>query len=182
MRYASIRSMDISNGAGLGIALFVQGCHFHCVNCFNQETWDFNGGKKWTDEVENKFINLLQSNPYIDRVSILGGEPLCDENVETINHLVKLIKIKYPSKMIWCYTGYTWEQIFNVVTLDDFSVTYKKELRQDTIKSINILVDGLYIDNLKDLNLHFRGSTNQRIIDVQKSFDSNSIVLWENES
>ena len=181
MRYASIRSMDISNGAGLGIALFVQGCHFHCINCFNQETWDFNGGKEWTQEIEDEFINLISSNPYIDRVSILGGEPLCNENVITIFNLIKTIKLNFPKKKIWCYTGYTWEQIFNDIQLDDFNYTLYNAFRQDAVKMIDVLVDGQYMDELRDLTLSFRGSSNQRVIDVQKSIESNSIVLWENE-
>ena len=181
MRYASIRSMDISNGSGLGIALFVQGCHFHCVNCFNQETWSFNGGKEWTKEIEDDFINLLVANQYIDRVSILGGEPLCNENVSTIFRLIKTIRLRFPKKKIWCYTGYTWEQIFNDIQLDDFNYTLYNAFRQDAVKMIDVLVDGQYMDELRDLTLAFRGSSNQRVIDVQKSLEANSIVLWENE-
>ena len=177
MRYASIRSMDISNGAGLGIALFVQGCHFHCINCFNQETWDFNGGKEWTQEIEDEFINLISSNPYIDRVSILGGEPLCNENVATIFTLIKTIKLRFPKKKIWCYTGYTWEQIFNECQLDNIYYMF----RQDAVKMIDVLVDGRYVNELRDLTLAFRGSSNQRVIDVQKSLKTNSIVLWTQE-
>lgn len=177
MRYASIRSMDISNGVGLGIALFVQGCHFHCVNCFNQETWDFNGGKEWTKEIESDFINLLVANQYIDRVSILGGEPLCDENVFTIYNLIKTIRLNFPNKKIWCYTGYTWEQLFNECQLDHLGCIY----RQRVVKMVDVLIDGRYIDKLRDLTLAFRGSDNQRIIDVQKSLETNSIVLWEND-
>lgn len=179
MRYASIRIMDISNGVGLGIALFVQGCHFHCVNCFNQETWDFNGGKEWTKEIENAFVNLLVANQHIDRVSILGGEPLCNENIIAICNLIKTIKLYFPKKKIWCYTGYTWEQIFNTCQLDDLHYTLYDAFRQDAARMVDVLVDGQYIDELRDLTLAFRGSTNQRVIDVQKSLEANSIVLWE---
>lgn len=175
MRYASIRKMDISNGIGLGITLFVQGCHFHCINCFNQETWDFNGGKEWTEEIEKHFLNLLVDNPYIDRVSILGGEPLCDENVNTIYNLIKTIKTQFQNKKIWCYTGYTWEQIFKKTQLNNSYCM----LRKDTVKITDILVDGQYIDELKDLTLLFCGSKNQRVINVKKSLRANSIVLWE---
>lgn len=177
MRYASIRSMDISNGSGLGIALFVQGCHFHCVNCFNQETWSFNGGKEWTKEIEDDFINLLVANQYIDRVSILGGEPLCNENIITIFNLIKTIKLNFPKKKVWCYTGYTWEQIFNECQLDNIYYMF----RQDAVKMIDVLVDGRYVDELRDLTLAFRGSSNQKVIDVQKSLETNSIVLWTQE-
>lgn len=107
MRYAQIRKMDISNGEGIGISLFVQGCHFHCKNCFNQETWDFKGGKEWTPAVEEGFIKLA-GKPYIKRISILGGEPLADENVKAVYDLiVHLREIYGDSKEIWLYTGYT---------------------------------------------------------------------------
>ena len=100
MRYASIRSMDISNGEGVGISLFVQGCHFHCKNCFNKDTWDFNGGKEWTQDTEDKLIELA-NKPYIKRLSILGGEPLADENLDGVLHLVDRFRLLLPSKTIW---------------------------------------------------------------------------------
>ena len=103
MRYAQIRGMDISNGEGIGIALFVQGCHFHCEGCFQPETWSFNGGEKWTENVEQDFIQLA-NKPYITRISILGGEPLCDENVREVYQLIHKLKMTYPNKDIWLYT------------------------------------------------------------------------------
>lgn len=105
MRYASIRKMDVSNGAGIGVSLFVQGCPFHCKGCFNQETWDFNGGKEWTKEVEEQFLGLVGQR-FVRRVSILGGEPLCDENVGAVRDLITKIKSLYPSVDIWLFTGY----------------------------------------------------------------------------
>ena len=155
MNFASIRNFDVSNGIGIGIALYVQGCHFHCKNCFNQVTWDFNGGKEWTPDIENKFIELA-NNKYVDRVSILGGEPLTPENYDTVLSLCKKL-----SKKIWVYTGYTYE------TLCD----------KEILRYIDVLVDGKYVDELRDLNLAFRGSSNQRIIDVKASLDSNKVVL-----
>ena len=109
MRYASIRKLDISNGEGVGVALFVQGCRFnpHCYNCFNPDTWDFNGGKEWTPEIKDKFLELID-RPYIKRVSILGGEPLADENLDDIFDLISEIKRRFSdTKTIWLYTGYT---------------------------------------------------------------------------
>lgn len=106
IRYAQIRSLDLSNGEGIGVALFVQGCNFHCKNCFNPETWDFNGGKEWTQEVKNKFLELA-NRPYIKRISILGGEPLADENIDDVLDLVNKIRHSLPKKTIWLYTGYT---------------------------------------------------------------------------
>ena len=110
MRYSKIREMDVSNGEGLGVSLFVQGCHFHCRGCFNPETWDFSGGKEWTNEIKNKFLELA-GRSYINRISILGGEPLCDENVTDVLLLIKELKTKYPNKNIWLYTGYNFDEI-----------------------------------------------------------------------
>ena len=111
MRYAQVRSMDISNGEGIGVSLFVQGCPFnpHCYNCFNPDTWDFNGGKEWTQETEDKLIELA-NRPYIKRLSILGGEPLADENLDGVLHLVNRFRLLCPNKSIWIYSGFRWEE------------------------------------------------------------------------
>ena len=149
MRYALMRKMDISNGAFVGVSLFVQGCHFHCKNCFNEETWDFKGGYEWTQESKDKFLELM-NKPYIKRVSILGGEPLADENIKDVVDLMKTIKEKYPDKDIWVYSGYT----MNVI---------KKRKLDDVLKYADVIVDGRYIDELRDIRLKWRGSSNQRI-------------------
>ena len=112
MRYAQIRNMDISNGEGIGVALFVQGCHFHCKDCFNQETWDFNGGKEWTNETEDEFVELIK-RPYIKRVSILGGEPLADENLDGVLHLVQRIKNEFYNTTIYSDTECENHNILN---------------------------------------------------------------------
>lgn len=156
MRYASIRTMDISDGEGVGMALFVQGCHFHCKNCFNQETWDFSKGKKWTKETEKHFMDLVK-RPFIERVSFLGGEPLADENVETVLRLLEKVK-KIKGKKVWLYSGYTKE------------VIEKDENRKRVLDFADVLVDGQYVDALRDLNLDFRGSSNQRILRKGKDF------------
>lgn len=163
MRYSQIRNMDIVNGEGIGIALFTNGCRFYCKNCFNKELWDVKGGYKWDDTVENKFIKLASPN-YITRISILGGEPFIDENLIDLEKLVKRIKSVYSSKKIWVYSGYTYEELLTRA--------------KDILKYVDILVDGRYIDELKDFKLKFRGSSNQRIIDVQESLKTNQIVLW----
>lgn len=170
MRYASIRSMDISNGEGVGVSLFVQGCHFHCKNCFNQDTWDFSGGKEWNREIENEFMKLV-NRPYIKRVSLLGGEPLADENVLDIMRLINRIKTECPDKKIWCYTGYTWEQMFPIVN-PYLNLTQTEMTRQNAVKNCDILVDGRFVEEEKDLSLEFRGSKNQRIIDVKERITS----------
>ena len=150
MRYAKIYDCDVANGEGIGICLFVQGCPFHCYNCFNQETWDFSGGFEWTDDIKKKFLNLAD-HPYIGRISILGGEPLCDKNAPEVLELIKDIREKYgKSKKIWVYTG---------SKIEDIDPRY--------LADIDVLVDGRYIDEERDLSLAFRGSANQRIIRLE---------------
>lgn len=176
MRYASIRSLDISNGEGVGVSLFVQGCPFHCKNCFNSETWDFNGGKEWTEETKNKFIELI-NRPYIKRVSFLGGECLAEQNLDEILKLVQEIRISFPDKTIWLYTGYTWENLINVnYPLD--SEWENRILRKSIIKLCDVLVDGEYIDEQRNITLKWRGSSNQRVIDVKQSLAQNKVVLY----
>ena len=173
IRYASIRNLDISNGEGVGVALFVQGCPFnpHCKNCFNPNTWDFNGGKEWTKQKEKEFLELV-NRPYIKRISLLGGEPLADENLDSILKLVNKITVLFPQKTVWIYTGYTWEEIINP-TIEDKSSVARKEI----LKYCDVLVDGRYIEEQRDITLKWRGSKNQRVIDVQKSLQTNSVVL-----
>lgn len=169
MRYASIRDMDIVNGVGIACSLFVQGCSHHCKNCFNQETWDFNGGKEWTKEIEDEFIEICK-RPYIDCVSILGGEPL-DQDSDMLE-LLRRIK-KEVGKPIYLWTGYTWETIFS-------NEDYVLEML--ILSLCDYVIDGEYIDDLKDYRLKLRGSSNQRIIDVKKSLASNEINLYIDNS
>lgn len=117
MRYASMRNLDISNGEGVGVSLFVQGCPFHCKNCFNSETWDFNGGKEWTEEIIEKFIKLID-RPYIKRVSFLGGECLAEQNLDEVLSLVKEINRRFPDKIIWLYTGYILNNVDHSQKMD----------------------------------------------------------------
>ena len=172
MRYASIRKMDISNGEGVGVALFVQGCHFHCKNCFNSSTWDFSGGKEWTEETREYFLSLIDKE-YIDRVTILGGEPLTDENVTEVYTIVSEIRKLFPDKKIWVYTGYKFDDIV-MESIHDFSLTGESNkyatARSMVALSVDVLVDGLFKDELKDYRLHWRGSSNQRVIDVKKTY------------
>ena len=179
MRYNQIRECDIANGEGIGVALFVQGCHFHCYNCFNPETWDFNGGKEWTLETEDKLIELA-SRPYIKRLSILGGEPLADENLDGVLHLINRFRILFPNKNIWIYSGYTLNQIMNPVITDDFNPKRDELIhkRQDIIKQCTIMVDGRYIDSQRNSSKKWAGSDNQRVIDIQQSIQKGEIVLW----
>ena len=205
MRYAQVRSMDISNGEGIGVSLFVQGCPFnpHCYNCFNTETWDFNGGKEWTQEVKEKFLELIDK-PYIKRVSILGGEPLADENLDDVLDLVTEInkrynfqkvdsanpckmgvsedknsdeiRLSFPNKSIWIYSGYRWSEIFNDgVYLTKDCAGWK---RREIIKQCNVLIDGRYIDSQRNPSKKWAGSDNQRVIDIRKSLEQNKVILY----
>lgn len=150
MRYAQIRNIDISNGNNIGIALFVQGCPFRCYNCFNPETWDFKGGKEWNAETEHQFIELAK-RPYIKRISILGGEPLADTNLKDVLNLVNKIRLLLPEKTIWLYTGYELPAIL------------KHPIRKKIASQCDIIVDGKYMDTLRDITLKWRGSSNQHI-------------------
>ena len=175
MRYADFYECDICNGNQVGVSLFVQGCPFHCKGCFNQETWDFNGGKEWTSQVEKKFLELI-GRDYIHRISFLGGSPLCNQNVETVHDIISHIRKEYPDKEIWVYTGMTWEDIVGEEELPfDDIVTARKKI----IDSIDVLVDGPFEYEKRDLSLAFRGSSNQRIIDAKMSLKIGEVVLWE---
>ena len=162
MKYAQIREMDVTNGNGIGVALFTQGCPYHCKNCFNPETWDFDKGTDWTKETENKIIELLKPE-YITRLTILGGEPLIERNIEPLTALLKRVKGIYQDKKVWLYKG------------GDFEVL--EGLYEGIFQYIDILIDGRYIDDLRDYKLKWRGSSNQRIIDVQASLKSGDIIF-----
>lgn len=181
MRYSSIRNLDISNGEGVGVSLFVQGCPFHCFNCFNSETWDFNGGKEWTEEIKDKFMKIID-RPYIKRVSFLGGECLAEQNLDGILDLIKEIRNSFPEKTIWLYTGFTWENIMYrrmphppKYTQADFLQWNK---RKEIISLCNVVVDGEYIDEQRNLSKKWAGSDNQRVISVQESLAQNKVVLY----
>lgn len=198
MRYSSMRNLDISNGEGVGVSLFVQGCPFHCFGCFNSDTWDFNGGKEWTEETKNKFLKLID-RPYIKRVSFLGGECLAEQNLNEILSLIQEIRISFPKKTIWLYTGYhvfinypeshrqhkvilsTRPNASTNIIYDDELFFKKKEedrKRSEIISNVDIIVDGEYIDEQKDLTLKWRGSKNQHVIDVKQSLAQNKMVLY----
>lgn len=179
MRFASMRNLDISNGEGVGVSLFVQGCDRHCFNCFNPDTWDFNGGKEWTEETKNKFIKLID-RPYINRISVLGGEPLAKQNLDEVLSLIKEIRISFPEKTIWLYTGYKFEDLINGIYYPLDSEWEDKILRQSIVKLCDVLIDGEYIDEQRDITLKWRGSSNQRVIDVKQSLTQDKVVLYCN--
>jgi len=162
MNYSEIKTFDISNGVGVRTSLFVSGCHFHCPGCFNQNTWDFDSGEPFTNDTIEYILKTIDS-PNIDGLSILGGEPLASENLIDVLRLLTRI----PSdKNVWLWTGYTYEFI-----LKDFD-------RLAVLDYIDVLVDGPFIESESDSLLRFRGSANQRIIDIPKSLEANEIVMW----
>lgn len=172
MNYADIKEIDIQDGEGARVSIYVSGCHFHCKGCHNKEAWDFNYGKKFTEE-EIKYIIDLMDNDYIAGLSILGGEPLELINQKGLVPLVNKVKEKFPNKNIWCYTGYDFEKdiLKNMLLKYDFT----KEL----FNKIDILIDGQFIEEKKLTDLKFRGSYNQRKIDVQASIVANEVITMK---
>ena len=162
MRYNLIRKMDIADGPGVRVSIFVQGCEFHCKNCFNAETWDFSKGKEYTDEVIDRVIELANEE-YVQGLSILGGEPLHDKNIEGVTKLAKKFRETYPKKDIWLWSGFLFED--------------KKD--KEIMKYLDVMVDGQYKDELHDFRLKYCGSSNQRVIDIKKTLKNKKIVLYE---
>ncbi len=166
MRYNKIRKMDISNGPGIRVSIFMQGCTFHCKNCFNPETHDFNGGQEFTDEKIQLILDLCKAD-HIVGLSILGGEPMHPKNIEGTARLAKAFKETYPNKTIWSWTGFLFDR-----DLKD----------QEVMKYIDVLVDGQFVEEQRDPTLKWKGSRNQRVIDVQKSLQTNQVVILESEN
>lgn len=163
MRYNVVRKMDISNGPGVRVSVFMQGCEFHCKNCFNPETWDFEGGKEFNSETIDDVLNLCGQS-YIKGLSILGGEPLHPRNIEATTKLAKAFKEKYPKKNIWVWSGFKFDE----------------DLKgKEVLNYIDVLVDGRYSDELHDPTLKWKGSSNQRVIDVPKSLKNSQVFEIE---
>ena len=164
MRYNKIRKMDISNGPGVRVSIFMQGCHFHCKDCFNEEAWDFEGGKEYTDKTINRVLELCEKE-YIVGLSILGGEPMHPKNIEGTTKLAKLFKEKFPNKNLWIWTGFLFEDIKS----------------NEVFNYVDTLVDGQFKTELFDPRLKWKGSSNQRVIDVKKSLKNNKVIIIEEE-
>ena len=161
MRYNKIRKMDIADGPGVRVSIFMQGCTFNCKNCFNHDTHDFNGGKEFTDETINRVLELCDKD-HIEGLSILGGEPMHPKNIEGTTKLAKAFKEKFPNKNVWAWSGFLFDR-----DLKD----------KEVLNYIDTLVDGQYVDELRDPTLKWKGSSNQRVIDVQKSLAEKEVVL-----
>lgn len=164
MNYMTIKPVDIANGEGVRVSLFVSGCSHHCKGCFNQEAWGYDAGKLFDNSVAWEIIDKC-SKHYIEGLSILGGEPLDPKNVKWVTFLCEEFKRYFPHKTIWCYTGYLFEEVSHLRIME----------------YLDVVVDGRFVEALKDLNLKFRGSSNQRIIDVQASLKANRTVLLQEE-
>jgi len=165
MHYNKIRKMDISNGPGVRVSIFFQGCHFHCDGCFNSDTWDFNGGKEFNEITINHILELCD-NDVISGLSILGGEPLHPVNISGTVKLCKLFKEKYPNKTIWLWSGYLFEE-------------YIKD--KEIINYLDVLVDGRFEIDKYDSSLKYRGSSNQRVIDIKKTLAKKKIILYNDD-
>ncbi len=172
MNYADIKQYDVANGLGIRVSLFVSGCTHHCKNCFNKETWDFHFGNPFTEAEIEKILEYLKPT-YVSGLTLLGGEPFEPENQPGLLPLVKKVKEVYPDKNIWCYTGYLFDEDICGKMLDQVPET------RELLSYIDVLIDGPFIEERKNLKIRFRGSDNQRIIDVKKTMEAGEIVLWE---
>lgn len=170
MNYADIKQYDVANGPGIRVSLFVSGCTHHCKNCFNKETWDFNFGEKFTEKEISTIIEYMEPS-YVQGITLLGGEPMEYVNQKGLLPLVRKIKQTYPEKNIWCFTGYLFDK-------DIMERMYVKQPEtRELLSYFDVMVDGKFIEELKSMALRFKGSSNQRTIDVKKSLEQKKVVL-----
>jgi anaerobic ribonucleoside-triphosphate reductase activating protein len=172
MNYATIKPRDIANGPGVRVSLFVSGCTHRCPGCFNEEAWDFDYGQPFDQSTIDEILGLLQPD-YVQGLTLLGGEPFDPRNQPAIVELLRQIKAKYPNKSIWAFTGYLFDRDILPGRLGESTIT------REYLSYLDVLVDGPFIQARKNLTLRFRGSANQRLIDVPKSLESGTVVLWE---
>ena len=172
MHYGEIKNCDIANGLGVRVTLFVSGCTHHCENCFQPQTWDFCYGKPFTSETEDELIRLL-SPDYINGLTLLGGEPFEPKNQRALLPFLRRVRRELPQKTIWSFTGFTWEE------LHDPTANPRCEVTDELLSLLDVLVDGRLVDALHDISLRFRGSSNQRSIDVPKTLQSGTLTLWD---
>ena len=172
MYYGNIKKSDIANGPGVRVSLFVSGCTHHCKGCFTEETWNFKYGEPFTEKTEEQILNLLKPS-YVSGLTVLGGEPMEYVNQKDLLPFLKKVRETYPKKTIWCYTGYVYEKDVLGRMVSKWKIT------KDILELIDVLVDGPFIEEQKDITLLFRGSSNQRLIDVPKSMKAGEVVLWE---
>ncbi len=172
MHYGNIKNYDVANGVGVRVTLFVSGCTNHCENCFQPETWDFNYGNPFTREVEDEILAML-SPSCIHGLTVLGGEPFEVSNQRALHPFLLRVKEAYPNKSIWAFSGFTFEE------LTDANSPHHCDVTDYILSMLDVLVDGRYVDSLRNLSLKFRGSSNQRLIDMKKTLASGEITLWD---
>ena len=173
MNYCNIKPRDIADGVGVRVTLFVSGCRNHCKNCFQPETWDFGYGEPFTKEVEDHILEE-RSPAFVDGLTLLGGEPGEAENQRGLVPFLRRVREEQPSKTIWCYSGFTWEQLTG-----QEPARCRCEVTDEFLSLLDVLVDGPFVEELHDITLLFRGSSNQRLIDVPKSLKNGTITLWQ---
>ena len=171
MNYGNIKPLDVANGEGIRVSLFVSGCRNHCENCFQPETWDFCYGHPYTVETEERILSLLEPF-YVDGLTLLGGEPFEPENQRELVKLLRRMRAERPGKTVWCYSGYTLEQMQS-------GNHPHCEATDEMLGLIDVLVDGRFVEKLKDISLKFRGSSNQRIIDVKRTMNTGKIEPYD---
>lgn len=172
MNYAEIKNCDIANGPGVRISLFVSGCTHHCPGCFNEVAWDFGYGRPFTEDTIREILDMLKPH-YIRGLTLLGGEPFEPQNQGAVVELLRRVKEAYPEKSIWAFSGYLFDRDILSGRLGDWKIT------REYLSYLDVLVDGPFVEAKKNLSLRFRGSENQRIIDVPASLASGTVVLWE---
>ncbi len=171
MYYGAVKTYDIANGPGVRVSLFVSGCTHHCKGCFNAETWSFTYGQPYTEQTESDILHAL-APAYISGLSLLGGEPFERQNQETLVGLLRRVREMYPEKTVWCYTGYTYES--DLLCESRARCTYTDEM----LSMLDVLVDGEFLEEKKNISLAFRGSENQRLIDLRATRAQGRTVLW----
>ena len=174
MNWAEIKTNDIANGEGVRTSLFVSGCRHRCKNCFNDIAWDFGYGELFTEETMEKIFDSID-HPWINGVTLLGGEPFEPENQRVLVPFLVMLREKFPDKTVWCYTGFTIEQILGKSEPKSRAVT---DVSNEMLSLIDVLVDGPFVEAKKDISLIFRGSSNQRIIDIKKTFENKQVELY----
>ena len=173
MNYGEIKNCDIANGEGVRVTLFVSGCTNRCPGCFQPQTWDFSYGQPFTAETEEKLLDML-APAYINGLTLLGGDPFEPRNQRALLPFLRRVRERYPQKNIWAFSGFTWEELHTEGSHPRCEVT------DEMLSYIDVLVDGRFVEALKDIRLRFRGSSNQRIIDVNRTLEVGEIFLWDN--
>lgn len=182
MNISGIDYESIKDGEGVRTAIYLSGCSHNCYGCHNPETHNINNGITFTEVILNEIINNITTRPFISGLTLTGGDPLHENNLKDVLTLIEEIRVSFPKKTIWIYTGYTWEELFNTSYSKDYICTTTTDrdaiYRQQIIRNVDVLVDGRYIDSQRDITLKWRGSKNQRVIDIKKTLEKGNIVEW----